>query len=236
MNIWTHPAENVFRRHYVGLDLGQSADPTALAVVEVTEAWDDDTQEWQPVYGVRHLHRWQLGSRYPLIVKDVARLLSSAKLMDPVLVVDRTGVGAPVCDLFVEADVQATIMQVHITAGSKTHFEDGIHYVPKKELVSSLQVPLQRQRLRIAKLPDRTLLEKELLNFRVKITADMNETFGAWREGQHDDIVLAVAMAVWAAQRSPRGGAEPFSIPNLSLPEIIDRTRRLPGRDSYPTF
>lgn len=26
-----------------------------------------------------------------------------------------------------------------------------------------------------------------------------NEMFGAWREGQHDDLVLAVAIAVWRA-------------------------------------
>ena len=33
--------------------------------------------------------------------------------------------------------------------------------------------------------------------FQVKITAAANATFGAWREGSHDDLVLAVAMACW---------------------------------------
>jgi hypothetical protein len=37
-------------------------------------------------------------------------------------------------------------------------------------------------------------------NFKAKITASANETFEAWREGQHDDLVLAVALAVWGGE------------------------------------
>ena len=48
------------------------------------------------------------------------------------------------------------------------------------------------------------LLRAELLNFRVKITAAANETFGAWREGEHDDLVLAVALACWAGEHVKR--------------------------------
>ena len=32
----------------------------------------------------------------------------------------------------------------------------------------------------------------ELLNFEVKITAAANDTCSAWREGTHDDLVLAL--------------------------------------------
>ena len=39
------------------------------------------------------------------------------------------------------------------------------------------------------------ILIRELETFRVKITEAANETFGAWREGQHDDLLLAVALA-----------------------------------------
>jgi hypothetical protein len=48
-------------------------------------------------------------------------------------------------------------------------------------------------------------LETELQNFRVKITAAANETFGAWRERDHDDLVLALALAVWHAEKQPLG-------------------------------
>jgi hypothetical protein len=42
--------------------------------------------------------------------------------------------------------------------------------------------------------------------FQVKITAAGNETFESWRERDHDDMVLAVVLACWAASRAlPRG-------------------------------
>jgi hypothetical protein len=69
-------------------------------------------------------------------------------------------------------------------------------------LVGVLQVLLQTRRLRIAQaLPEAAILAKELETFQVKITAAANEAFGAWREGQHDDLVLAVALAAWAGER-----------------------------------
>jgi hypothetical protein len=48
-------------------------------------------------------------------------------------------------------------------------------------------------------------LEMELQNFRVKITAAANETFEAWRERDHDDLVLALALAAWHAEKQPLG-------------------------------
>ena len=39
-----------------------------------------------------------------------------------------------------------------------------------------------------------------LFSVSVKVTPAANEVFGAWREGQHDDLVLAVAIAVWQAE------------------------------------
>jgi hypothetical protein len=51
-------------------------------------------------------------------------------------------------------------------------------------------------------------LVEELLNFQVKITASANETFGTWREGRHDDLVLAVAVAAWAGESMPMGRYE----------------------------
>ena len=35
----------------------------------------------------------------------------------------------------------------------------------------------------------------------MKIIDNANDTYGAWREGTHDDLVLAVALAVWKANQ-----------------------------------
>ena len=57
---------------------------------------------------------------------------------------------------------------------------------------------------------DAATLVRELQNFQVKLTAAANETFGVWREGQHDDLVLAVALACWWAERNPPLGENAF--------------------------
>ena len=65
-----------------------------------------------------------------------------------------------------------------------------------------MQVMLQARRLKVApSLPEAATLVRELTTFQVKITPAANEVFGAWREGQHDDLVLAVAIAIWQAER-----------------------------------
>jgi hypothetical protein len=94
---------------------------------------------------------------------------------------------------------------VTITGGhAVTVSEDGSYHVPKKELVTCLQVVLQGRRLQIVRsLPEAAALVRELQQFQVKITAAAHETFGVWREGQHDDLVLAVALACWWAERHP---------------------------------
>jgi len=66
-------------------------------------------------------------------------------------------------------------------------------------------VLLQTERLKVAKsLPLADILVKELLNFQVKINVNTaHDSYGAWQEGTHDDLVLACAMACWLGERQP---------------------------------
>jgi hypothetical protein len=64
-----------------------------------------------------------------------------------------------------------------------------------------LQVLLGHRRLRVAEgLAEACTLKDELGKFKVKITEALNETYEAWREANHDDLVLAVPLAPWAAE------------------------------------
>jgi len=57
---------------------------------------------------------------------------------------------------------------------------------------------VKTERLKITKgLRYVDTLIQELGNFRVKITTKDNDTYESWREGQHDDLVLSVALASW---------------------------------------
>jgi len=82
--------------------------------------------------------------------------------------------------------------------------------LPGAQAVSGLhlQVLLQAGLLKVAEeLPDATVLIQELLNFRVKIDPlTAHDSYGPWREGQHDDLVLATAVACWYGERQPGYG------------------------------
>lgn len=185
--------------YFVGLDLGQSKDFTALTVVERIGT---DRKTCQ--FHCRHLQRWPLGTSYPDIVRDVCALLKHEAFgkQYSTLAIDQTGVGAPVVDLFKEAKPRAYLKPVHITAGHEARIEKGVHYVPKAQLVSVTQSILQTERLKIAEeLPELANLKRELLNFQIKVTAAANDVYGAWREGTHDDLVLALAMPLWLASQ-----------------------------------
>jgi hypothetical protein len=62
---------------------------------------------------------------------------------------------------------------------------------------------MQNGQLKIADaLALKDTLVKELLAFRVKINiSTAHDSYEHWREGDHDDLVLSVALACWAGER-----------------------------------
>ena len=46
------------------------------------------------------------------------------------------------------------------------------------------------------------MLVQELENFRAKVTTAKNEGLESWREGRHDDLILAVAVAAWLGEQA----------------------------------
>ncbi len=82
--------------------------------------------------------------------------------------------------------------------GRAGRVKDGYYRVPKAHLITGLRLQLEMGMLQIAaKLENGPALVTELADMRVKVTVGGNEQFGAWREGTHDDLVLAVALASW---------------------------------------
>jgi hypothetical protein len=124
--------------------------------------------------------------------------------------VDQTGCGRPVFDMFAALGLGARLIGVTITAGTALSEPAWRQYhVPKVDLIGQLQVLLQNQRLRIAaRLPEAATLLHELEGYRCTITAAAHVQYSQWRAGEHDDLLLAVALAPWYAERpAPRWGA-----------------------------
>jgi hypothetical protein len=90
--------------------------------------------------------------------------------------------------------------------GDKASHEGESWRVPKRDLVGVLQVLLQTGRLKVAsKLKLGPVLSQEMLNFKVKIDPmTAHDSHSAWREEDHDDLVLSVALAAWWGENGPK--------------------------------
>jgi hypothetical protein len=201
--------------YYVGLDLGQSADYTALAVIEDAP---DQTGEGARELHLRYLERYPLKTPYNVVADNVLALVGRLREHSsfgglPHLLVDNTGVGKAACDLLRERLL--TFEPVTITGGEKATRADGEWRVPKKDLVAALEVPFHTGVLKVAAGLDLwPALRGELLNFRRKVSLKTgHDSYEHWRETDHDDLVLAAALASWGAARFPP--TTPPTLPTL---------------------
>lgn len=198
-------------RNVVGVDLGQQYDYTAISVIQTREKWT--TGENVPVswktgdedkmvtyhYYLRYLERFR--AKYPDTVQRVVKI--TRKLEDDggtALLVDATGVGLPVVEMMREERLDP--IPIIITGGNAITESDGGYHLPKRQMISTLQGLFESGRLKISKgINHLEELLEEISNFRVKITKAGNDTYEAWRETDHDDMVISIAMAAWYARR-----------------------------------
>ena len=199
-NGWTPISAD--ERFYIGLDLGFRHDYTALAVISRTDLYHAErnavTYEHLRTteYHVRKLVRAPLNTEYPEIVRRVINMARHPEAQGrSTLVVDATGVGLPVVQMFKRQPLGIQLVPVTITSGERETSDYGNWHVPKKNLIMGLQVMVQERALRVAdKLELAPHLIREMQQMRTC-------SFKGWRSGPHDDLVLAVALAAWAARR-----------------------------------
>ena len=96
-----------------------------------------------------------------------------------------------------------TFTPVTITGGDAAHKTGRNWRVPKRDIVAALEVPFHTGELKVAEgLTLWPVLREELLNFRRKINLKTaHDSYEHWRESDHDDLVLATALACWRATR-----------------------------------
>ena len=150
-----------------------------------------------------------MGTSYPRVVARVKAILALDELGGQCSVAaDATGVGAPVMDMLREARLGCDVESVTITSGEKESRSGQTWNVPKRDLIAGLQVLLERDQLRIAeKLRDAGPLMRELMNVRTRRKENGRERSGADGYGEHDDLVIALALGCWLASKEmPRYG------------------------------
>jgi hypothetical protein len=176
----------------------------------VEKALDDEVDAVESCDGmlmVRAAARIPLGTPYTQVVEKVRDVVRSPRLRGKcTVVVDGSGVGEPVVEMMRRADLGCALMAVIITGGSGTRSgAAGYRYVSKFDLMTGLQLALEKEELRIAPgMREAAALVKELVDVRVAA----NGAMGAEGRGQHDDLVMAVALACWRAKKgwNDRGG------------------------------
>lgn len=221
----TPPDRSILRSAwFIGADLGKLSDHTALAALELCN-WIHprtfDPATLQPLTSLsldlRTLERLPLGTPYPVVCQSIAalcdRIISRTAQERPFgtprpclsLVVDASGVGEAVIDSLPR--IPGKLIAVTITAGQNARRVKDPQgaarerwSVPKPDLVAAVQTAMSNGTLRIAKgLPAAAELSRELLNMRAEIS-ERNISFEG-KGSDHDDMVLAAALATWYALR-----------------------------------
>jgi hypothetical protein len=227
--------------HFIlGLDLGQVNDYTAFVVTErvlkkvgapySARGWRNTPsgakklpelrQNVENIIHVRYMERVPLRTSYEKVVDGVISRIRALCPPDKyplggevVLVVDGTGVGRAVIDMFANAvadfhpkkDPVVGLWPVTVTGGTGRAKADGPWItLPKTELIfTGGVVPLQSGRLKWGPdVPFRKPLEEELRSYRRTVninTASMQ--FEPWREAENDDLLFALTLCGWAWKR-----------------------------------
>jgi hypothetical protein len=191
-------------RYFAGLDLGQLADYSALAIMERVYKYEDHLDiETQVEHRLVHLMRFELGTPYPEIVDWLGEFFSREPLAGRTrLAVDATGIGLAVFQDLKKARLPVReIKPVLITAGQQANKEGGIWRVPKRDLIHPLRVRFEEKSIKIPRgLTYLEALTEELSSYEMKVNQRTGHDSYANdpRETPHDDLVLATALAYWS--------------------------------------
>lgn len=187
---------------YIGVDLGQRRDFSAIVVVERREQvirgfdyaqWRRTEEEQPRELIVRFVERIRLGTPYTQVVRRIVEVAQSPLLVGARrLIVDATGLGMPVVDMLRSSRPGCEVAPVMITGGPLERFDGRVWHVPRVDLVTGLQGMLERGELKIAgRMKDAGTLVRELVD--------------AAGGKAHDDLVFALALACWSAGKTSIG-------------------------------
>jgi hypothetical protein len=177
------------RFYIISLDPAQLNDYSALCVLERTDA----------TYRLEWLRR-KRGLPYTDIVAWAKKVFLNPRYKKdtaytPVFVLDVGGVGKAIQDMMTAADVPTTGIQY--TGGAAVSREGGNYHVSKSFIVGKFLAAWDDGRVQMpANASFLDMFQSELKAFRGEMTSQGRAKFEA-EQGEHDDLVMSVAQAVW---------------------------------------
>jgi hypothetical protein len=212
-------------RMVMGVDPGQVRDPCAICVIEKCDGVDDHgspyerhtnqtealglqkkAERWRCV----HIERLKLGTKYGDITRHAASMLADPKLQRDTdsnrsaceLVLDFGGIGRGVAEDMIDAGLDPVC--VNLTGGLETNWKRRhLYNVPKEQAVIQLDARLNHDRYPLSfskHLTEADTLKQEIADFVRSVSGAGRMRYEA-RTGKHDDMVMALAIAVWWLSR-----------------------------------
>lgn len=185
-------------------------------------------------YEVVQAYRLPLGTKWEETKKHAITIMTSPTLRGQAqLCVDKTGVGGPVVEDLRDSHEDLYFRAVSIAGPNvrehRLEDEPDSWVVAKKDLLARAKMLFDTGRLRIARgIPFEEALLEELVSFQYDTTPAGNQVFGAWREGQHDDLVLALCLALWDAHKGESSKVNPTLSGTLGTSADPDTLESLP--------
>jgi len=195
----------------VGLSVGQGA-ATGIAVLQKVTPPARRGQRSVATYHCRYLRRWlPPDTAYPILVKELDAKLAGT-LRNCTLVVEAgTGLRTVVSMLW-RSDLPAQIQPVEVKTSAEDTYVGDAWKVSKGSLTETTRQVLQEERMIfdermptevMATTPPVRTIYQAILTYPFERATVANEAFAA-RDGEHDDLVLAVALACWYGERCQR--------------------------------
>jgi hypothetical protein len=168
------------------------------------------------------------GISYPALVDRVKGIIEKISERDdragPIkvkkhapFILDATGLGMVLRDDFAKLGIKP--LPVMFTAGDKTTMGKGCIRLGKLELIGVLLNSLEFKKIKVnPALPNADILFREAANYRGRLTTTGYMKMEAM-EGEHDDLLIAVALLAWFAF-----GGKPRAI-NPLLGQVLNTTK-----------
>lgn len=199
----------------VGVDLGKMVDPSVIIAVQ-TYRPEEQSIEDRPEkhHYVRWLEKVPLQTSYLEVVERIATVAERAtQYGSTTIVYDATGVGQGI-DGMLQKRTTIHRQAVTFTAGREVKRVGPYSVrVPKRDLAEALEIVLQSRRLHVhPDVPAEDLIA-ELNTFDRTISELGHVSYEAGgaepgRSGaRHDDLVMALALALWHGERGSHGEA-----------------------------
>jgi hypothetical protein len=211
-----------FISYHLGCDLGKENDYTAVCFLQKRTPLDKYSRPNDvPSYEILTMKRFPLKTSYVSIVAEISNRLKRPPFdswqdyhgitrpakVPTYLTFDKTGTGQAVAELlkndrFLDSRLE-DLRAVNITAGREVNETSDALNIPKRDLIMATVIAFEKEFLEFpADLPELELLKSELQNFEMRFTKAGNDTYSAKGATNHDDMVIALSLAIWSAKNT----------------------------------